>query len=93
MKSLVRKNAEICLLSLQHHSVQQKGREKRRKKKHKGNNRGVARLQILYEKQPSFVLPLSPLWRMALRCADVHALSSGKGVEVKGEGSGAVEGP
>ncbi len=44
----------------------------RKKKTHKGNNRGVARLQILSEQQPSFVLPLLPLWRMSLRSSTVR---------------------
>jgi len=74
---------DMSLLLIQQHSVLQKGGSER--KKHKGNNRSVARLQILSEK-----LLLFCRFRLfeIFHCADGHALSFGKGGEVKGEGSG-----
>lgn len=98
MKSLVRKNAKICLLSLQQHSVLQK-RGKRKKKNIKET------IEVLLGCKFSSKSNLLLFCRLCLfgeclwdlHCADGHALSLGKGGEVNGEGSGVVsswdEGP
>lgn len=57
------KNADVFLCCYFKNTVPSK---KGGKTKHKGNNRSVARRQMLLKKQSCFVLRLSPLFRMRL---------------------------